>query len=41
MAEDIKVIMWNEKLMERCLKRQREAALVESGEDYVRVMEGE
>lgn len=41
MAEDIKVIMRNEKLMERCLKRQREAALVESGEDYVRVMEGE
>ena len=41
MAEDIKVIMRNEKLMERCLKRQREAALAEDEGAYGGVMEGE
>lgn len=39
MAEDIRVIMGNERLLERCLKKQREAALAEDGGGYVRVME--
>lgn len=39
MAEDIKVIMRNEKLMERCLQRQREEALAEDRAAYGRVME--
>lgn len=34
MAEDIRVIMGNERLMERCLQKQREAALAEDGGGY-------
>lgn len=39
MVEDMKVIMRNEKLMERCLQRQREGALAEDEGGYGRVME--
>lgn len=40
MVGDIRVIMRNKKLMERCLQRQQEAALAEDGGGYARVMEG-
>lgn len=41
MVEDIRVIMRNEKLLDRCLKKQREAALAEDGKGYVRMVEEE
>lgn len=39
MVEDIRVIMRNEKLMERCLRRQREEAMAEDRGVYARMVE--
>lgn len=39
MVEDIRVIMRNERLMERCLKRQREEAMAEDRGEYARMVE--